>query len=122
MDIVTKQILNLNDIALNTCMLCSSSIADEILGYLLDEDVNWIEGITLEEMNDVIETQDFVLIEKSYNYDGKEEYCIQGMYSNIKLDTTYVIIDKNIEDLVNYKNLYADEIFVIDEDTECKYL
>lgn len=95
-------------------MLVSSTLANEILGELIENNVNFIQDKNkeVEYANEIIGSKDIILIEKVI--DDGEKWCFETLDFDPVIDTELMIIDKNISDLVNFNNIEADDIEVID--------
>ena len=95
-------------------MLVSSTLANEILGELIENNANFIQDKNkeVEYANEIIGSKDIILIEKVV--DDGEKWCFETLDFDPVIDTELMIIDKNISDLVNFNNLEADDIEVID--------
>ena len=95
-------------------MLVSSTLANEILGELIENNANFIQDKNkeVEYANEIIGSKDIILIEKVI--DDGEKWCFETLDFDPVIDTELMIIDKNISDLVNFNNLEADDIEVID--------
>lgn len=95
-------------------MLVSSTLANEILGELIENNVNFIQDKNkeVEYANEIIGSKDIILIEKVI--DDGEKWCFETLDFDPVIDTELMIIDKNVSDLVNFNNIEADDIEVID--------
>ena len=95
-------------------MLVSSTLANEILGELIENNANFIQDKNkeVEYANEIIGSKDIILIEKVV--DDGEKWCFETLDFDPVIDTELMIIDKNVSDLVNFNNLEADDIEVID--------
>lgn len=95
-------------------MLVSSTLANEILGELIENNVNFIQDKNkeIEYANEIIGSKDIILIEKVI--DDGEKWCFETLDFDPVIDTELMIIDKNVSDLVNFNNIEADDIEVID--------
>ena len=95
-------------------MLVSSTLANEILGELIENNANFIQDKNkeVEYANEIIGSKDIILIEKVI--DDGEKWCFETLDFDPVIDTELMIIDKNVSDLVNFNNLEADDIEVID--------
>ena len=95
-------------------MLVSSTLANEILGELIENNANFIQDKNkeVEYANEIIGSKDIILIEKVV--DDGEIWCFETLDFDPVIDTELMIIDKNVSDLVNFNNLEADDIEVID--------
>ena len=95
-------------------MLVSSTLANEILGESIENNANFIQDKNkeVEYANEIIGSKDIILIEKVI--DDGEKWCFETLDFDPVIDTELMIIDKNISDLVNFNNLEADDIEVID--------
>ena len=95
-------------------MLVSSTLANEILGELIENNVNFIQDKNkeVEYANEIIGSKDIILIEKVV--DDGEKWCFETLDFDPVIDTELMIIDKNVSDLVNFNNIEADDIEVID--------
>ena len=95
-------------------MLVSSTLANEILGELIENNANFIQDKNkeVEYANEIIGSKDIILIEKVI--DDGEKWCFETLDFDPVIDTELMIIDKNVSDLVNFNNIEADDIEVID--------
>ena len=95
-------------------MLVSSTLANEILGELIENNANFIQDKNkeVEYANEIIGSKDIILIEKVV--DDGEKWCFETLDFDPVIDTELMIIDKNVSDLVNFNNIEADDIEVID--------
>ena len=95
-------------------MLVSSTLANEILGELIENNANFIQDKNkeVEYANEIIGSKDIILIEKVI--DDSEKWCFETLDFDPVIDTELMIIDKNVSDLVNFNNIEADDIEVID--------
>lgn len=116
MENITKDILTLSSTALNSSMLVSSSVAMEILDYLIDTNADFINEFSKEEEIEnavnTINENDIVLVDKAY-FEGKEQYCIQSIDYDPVIESTIIIIEDGVKDLVNYDKLFADEVYEV---------
>ena len=87
---------------------------DEILGELIENNANFIQDKNkeVEYANEIIGSKDIILIEKVI--DDGEKWCFETLDFDPVIDTELMIIDKNVSDLVNFNNIEADDIEVID--------
>lgn len=95
-------------------MLVSSTLANEILGELIENNAIFIQDKNkeVEYANEIIGSKDIILIEKVI--DDGEKWCFETLDFDPVIDTELMIIDKNVSDLVNFNNIEADDIEVID--------
>lgn len=124
------EIMNCEDFRENkTSFIVGLELADEFVSDVYDSDEEFFDEYTEEEIEDVLNGNEFFICSRNIYEDGDIEYFIEPLLHDkgiqYYLESDYIFIENDLVDVVDFDKISGDEIFTLDieedEDYECDY-
>ena len=98
-------------------VICGLELADEFVSDVIDSDEEFYIEYTEEEIEDILNENEFFVCSRNVYYDGEAEYFIEpllhGNGEQYNLDSDVIIIEDDLVDVVDFKKLGTGEVLTL---------
>lgn len=116
----------------NTSFIVGLELADEFVTDVYNSDEEFFYKYTEEEIEDILNENEFFVCSRNTYGDGDVEYFIEPLLhdegTQYYLESDYVFIEDNLVDVIDIDKILADDIFILEieedeelDDYECDY-
>lgn len=98
-------------------VICGLELADEFVSDVIDSDEEFYIEYTEEEIEDILNKNEFFICSRNVYYDGEVEYFIEPLLhengEQYSLDSDVIIIEDNLVDVVDFNKLGTGEALTL---------
>lgn len=98
-------------------VICGLELADEFVSDVIDSDEEFYIEYTEEEIEDILNENEFFICSRNVYYDGEVEYFIEALLhengEQYNLDSDVIIIEDDLVDVVDFNKLGTGEVLTL---------
>lgn len=98
-------------------VICGLELADEFVSDVIDSDEEFYIEYSEEEIEDILNENEFFICSRNVYYDGEVEYFIEPLLhkngEQYNLDSDVIIIEDDLVDIVDFNKLGTGEVLTL---------
>lgn len=98
-------------------VICGLELADEFVSDVIDSDEEFYIEYTEEEIEDILNENEFFVCSRNVYYDGEVEYFIEALLhengEQYNLDSDVIIIEDDLVEVVDFNKLGTGEVLTL---------